>query len=115
MNRKRTFLLTVLVSAFATSVAAAEGGDAQAGRNKAAMCMGCHGIEGYHTAYPEVYRVPRLGHQHSAYIVKALQSYKSGSRKNETMRAIAASLTEKDMNDLAAYYSAAATVTAATK
>jgi len=115
MNRKRTLLLAVLASAFAASASAAEGGDAQAGQNKAAMCKGCHGIDGYRMAYPEVYHVPRLGGQHPAYIVKALQGYKSGNRKSDTMRAIAVSLSEKDMADLAAYYSSTATVTAVTK
>lgn len=115
MNRKCTLFLAVLASAFAAGAGAAEGGDAQAGRNKAAMCQGCHGIDGYRMAFPEVYHVPRLGGQHPAYLVKALQAYKSGSRNNPTMRAIAASLSEKDMADLAAYYAAPATSTASTK
>ena len=68
------------------------------------MCVGCHGIDGYHTAYPEVYHVPRLGGQHAAYLVKALQEYKAGNRSHPTMRAIAAGLSDQDMADLAAYY-----------
>jgi cytochrome c553 len=68
------------------------------------MCAGCHGIGGYKTAFPEVYSVPKLGGQHAAYIVKALQAYKSGERSNATMRAIAVGLSEQDMADLAAYY-----------
>ena len=68
------------------------------------MCSGCHGIEGWRTAYPEVYRVPRIGGQHEAYLAKALQEYKSGERRHPSMRAIAASLSEQDMADLAAYY-----------
>jgi cytochrome c553 len=115
MNRKCTLLLAVLAAAFAAGANAAEAGDAQAGQAKTAMCQGCHGIDGYRVAYPEVYHVPRLGGQHPAYIVKALHAYKSGNRSNPTMRAIAASLSEKDMADLAAYYGAAATVTAGTK
>ena len=81
-------------------------GDAGAGKNKTAMCAGCHGIAGFRTAYPETYRVPKLGGQNPGYIVSALKAYKAGDRKHPTMRAIAASLTEKDMADLAAYYSA---------
>ena len=68
------------------------------------MCIGCHGIAGYKTAYPEVYRVPKLAGQQAAYIVKALQAYKSGERQHGSMRGIAASLSDKDMADLAAYY-----------
>ena len=76
------------------------------------MCQGCHGIDGYRMAFPEVYSVPRLGGQHQAYIIKALQAYKSGTRSNPTMRAIAASLSDKDMESLAAYYASSDTKTA---
>ena len=48
--------------------------------------------------------MPRIGGQHEAYIVKALQEYKSGERSHPSMRAIAASLSDQDMADLAAYY-----------
>jgi cytochrome c553 len=51
-----------------------------------------------------VYSVPKLGGQHAAYIVKALQAYKAGERSHPTMKAIAAGLSDKDMADLAAYY-----------
>jgi hypothetical protein len=53
---------------------------------------------------PQVYSVPRIGGQHEAYIVKALQQYKSGERSHPSMRAIATPLSEQDMADLAAYY-----------
>lgn len=81
-------------------------GDAAAGAKKTSMCIGCHGIEGYKTAFPEVYSVPKIGGQHPAYIVKALQAYKSGERNHPSMRGIAATLSDKDMADLAAYYGA---------
>jgi len=81
-------------------------GDATAGSQKIAMCIGCHGIPGWRTAFPEVYKVPKLGGQHEAYIVKALQEYRSGARSHPSMRAIATSLSDKDIADLAAYYSA---------
>ena len=92
---------------------AADAGDAAAGSQKNSMCKGCHGIPGYHTAFPEVYHVPKLGGQHPAYIVKALQEYKAGNRSHPTMRAIAAGLSDKDMADLAAFYGADAPKTAA--
>lgn len=82
-------------------------GDAAAGKAKTSLCAGCHGIPGYRTAYPQVYSVPKLGGQQAAYIVKALQEYKAGNRSHPTMRAIAAGLSDQDMADLAAYYSAA--------
>ena len=84
----------------------AANGNAAAGKQKNAMCQGCHGIPGYKTAFPAVYNVPKLGGQHAAYIVKALQAYKSGERCHPTMRAIAAGLSDQDMADLAAYYAA---------
>jgi len=87
-------------------------GDAAKGSQKTQMCTGCHGIEGWRTAYPEVYRVPRIGGQHEAYLVKALQEYKSGERTHPSMRAIAASLSDQDMADLAAYYAKDAVRTA---
>ncbi|MDA0226075.1 MAG: cytochrome c [Proteobacteria bacterium] len=90
----------------AGSVAAqSPAGNAAAAKNKLAMCEGCHGIPGYKTAYPMVYHVPKLGGQQSAYIVSALQAYKSGARTHPSMRGIAAGLSDQDMADLAAYYS----------
>lgn len=79
-------------------------GDAAAGKRKTQMCEGCHGIPDFRTAYPDVYSVPKLGNQSAGYIVKALQDYKSGARSHPSMRGIAASLNDKDMADLAAYY-----------
>lgn len=79
-------------------------GDPVAGKQKTSMCIGCHGIGGYKTAFPEVYGVPKIGGQHAVYIVKALQAYKSGERNHPSMKAIAADLSDKDMADLAAYY-----------
>lgn len=110
----RNFSLAIAGCALAVAMTAqANAADAQAGHDKAAMCQGCHGIEGYRMAFPEVYSVPRLGGQHQAYIVKALQAYKAGARTNATMRAIASSLSEQDMANLAAYYGTPDTKTAA--
>ena len=86
--------------------AAAQGqGNADAGRNKSSMCVGCHNIPGYKTAFPAVYSVPKLDGQHASYIVSALRQYKSGERTHPSMRAVAASLSDQDMADLAAFYS----------
>src|SRR5438128_5095670 len=102
--------LTLAGHAYAQSASPA--GDAAAGAQRTQMCTGCHGIPGWRTAFPEVYNVPKLGGQHEAYIVKALQAYKSGERTHPSMRAIAASLSDKEMADLAAYYAAPAAKTA---
>ncbi len=79
--------------------------DAKAGEKKAAMCIGCHGIPDYKASFPEVYRVPMISGQNAKYIASALAQYKKGDRKHPTMRAIATSLSEQDMADLAAFYS----------
>jgi cytochrome c553 len=116
MKTSRLISLTAACSlaAVASSPAfAAEVGDPAAGKGKTAMCIGCHGIPGYKTVFPEVYSVPKLGGQHAAYIVKALQEYKSGNRSHPSMRAIAAGLSDKDMADLGAYYAAETARTAA--
>jgi len=97
------FTASILLTA-ASPLLGAESGDPAAGKNRNSMCIGCHGIPGYKTAFPDVYSVPKLGGQQPAYIVKALQAYRSGERSHPTMRAIAAGLSDKDMADLAAYY-----------
>src|SRR2546421_12824979 len=73
-----------------------------------AQCIGCHGIPGYKTAYPEVYHVPRIAGQQPGYIIAALKAYKSGDRSHPSMRGIAASLSEDEMKQLAEYYGAPA-------
>ncbi len=78
-------------------------GDAAAGKTKAFTCMGCHGIPSYNSAYP-TYHVPKLGGQHADYLVAALQAYKSDQRSHPTMRAQAVSLSEQDMQDIAAFF-----------
>lgn len=73
---------------------------------KTAMCIGCHGIKGYQASFPEVYKVPMISGQSAKYIAAALTAYKNGDRKHPTMRGIAASLSEQDINEIAAYYEA---------
>jgi cytochrome c553 len=98
--------LALLLVAMPTGAqTAAPAGDPQKGAAKVQMCQGCHGIVGWRTAYPEVYRVPKIAGQHPAYIVAALKSYKAGQRSHPSMDAIAASLSDQDMADIAAYYS----------
>jgi cytochrome c553 len=79
-------------------------GDPNKGAQKVAMCQGCHGIVGWRTAFPEVYRVPKISGQNAPYLVLALKAYQSGERGHPTMKAIASSLTDADMADIAAYY-----------
>ena len=98
-----TFAAAVVAGSMAMA-APAMAQDAKAGANKVAMCVGCHNIPGYKTAFPSVYSVPKLDGQHAAYMVKALRAYKSGERTHPSMRGVAASLSDQDMADLAAFY-----------
>lgn len=83
----------------------AQQGDPAAGERKSAMCAGCHGIEGWRNAYP-AYSVPKLGGQHAEYLAAALKAYKTQQRAHPTMQAIAASLSDQDIADLAAHFAA---------
>ena len=96
-------VLTMNASVYAQAVNAQ--GDATRGATKNSMCIGCHAIPGYKTAFPVVYNVPKIGGQTQAYIASALHAYKKGERTHPSMRAVAVSLSEQDILDLAAYYS----------
>lgn len=82
----------------------ATGNAGEAFDNAHALCIGCHGIPGYKTAYPEVYHVPMIAGQQPGYIISALKAYKSGDRSHPTMHGIASSLSEETMKQLADYY-----------
>ena len=77
-------------------------GDINAGRAKAPMCQACHGIDGLSTV-PDA---PNIAGQTEPYMVIQLQAFKSGARKHEAMSLIAAALSDKDIEDFAAYFSA---------
>jgi cytochrome c553 len=77
-------------------------GDQAAGKEKSAVCAGCHGVDGNSTN-PEW---PKLAGQGAAYLVKQLQNFKSKERDNATMYPQAANLSDQDIADIAAYYSA---------
>lgn len=79
-------------------------GSAADGAKKNSMCIGCHGIPEYKTAFPYLYRVPKIAGQNEAYIVSAMNAYRSGDRNHPSMVAIAKTLTDQDIADLAAFY-----------
>ncbi|MCB1900688.1 c-type cytochrome [Cognatazoarcus halotolerans] len=76
-------------------------GDPVAGKEKAAVCGACHGVDG-NSQTPDF---PRLAGQHEDYLVRALLDYKSGQRKNPIMAGQVANLDRKDIQDLAAWFS----------
>lgn len=83
----------------------AQAGDPVAGQLKADTCMGCHGVAGQRNVYPS-YHVPKLGGQHAEYLVDALMAFREGVRDHPTMNAQARSLSEEDIEDIAAYFAA---------
>lgn len=93
-----------LALATAFGAFAAQAQDVNAGQKKIAMCIGCHGIPGYQASFPEIHKVPMIAGQNAKYIAASLQAYAKGERKHPTMRGIAASLSEQDINDIAAFY-----------
>ena len=76
------------------------GGDAAAGRRRAAACQTCHGLDGL-SKMPEA---PNLAGQVEPYLVKALREYRDGTRRNEIMTVVAKDLSDADIDNLAAHY-----------
>ncbi len=74
--------------------------DAEAGKAKAATCVACHGPDGNSLAP----NFPKLAGQHADYLAKQLADFKAGDRKDPTMNAMAAPLTEQDMANIGAFY-----------
>ena len=97
---KKVLISTILATA-AFAAAPAMAGDAAAGKAKSVTCVACHGADGI-SAIPNY---PNLKGQKEAYLKKALSDFKSGARKDPTMSAMAAPLTDDDIANLAAYYS----------
>ncbi len=98
----RASCLAALVVGLATGPVANADGDVERGRVLAQTCLGCHGVESYNNVYP-TYKVPKLVGQHEAYLLAALKAYSSGERAHPTMHSHAATMSEQDMKDIAAY------------
>ena len=94
--------LIVPVCLLVGSGAVCQAGDAKAGRAKAMMCQACHGLDGL-AKTPDA---PNIAGQTEPYLVAQLQAFKSGARKNDAMSVVAPSLSDKDIEDLAAYFAA---------
>jgi cytochrome c553 len=106
----RAFALASVVAAALTfqSIAAADG-DVVRGGKLAYTCMGCHGIANYKNVYP-TYSVPKLAGQSAEYIVIALTGYKNGTRDHGTMHSHAATMSDQNMKDIAAYFAGEAKI-----
>lgn len=93
---------TGLAAALLVCSAAAGAADLQAGRQKAAACAVCHGPLGVSVA-PDA---PNLAGQPAVYLSAQLRAFRSGARKHEVMAVIARPLTDDDISQLAAWFSA---------
>jgi|SRR5258706_16479866 len=94
--------LIVPVCVLAATSGMSQAGDVKAGRAKAMMCQACHGLDGL-SKTPDS---PNIASQIEPYLVAQLQAFKSGLRKNDAMSVVAPTLSDKDIEDLAAYYAA---------
>jgi len=74
--------------------------DADAGKNKSAMCIACHGLDG-NSFNPEW---PSLAGQSADYIAKQLRDFKEGRRKSEQMAPMAMPLSDEDIEDISAFF-----------
>src|SRR5450631_4383389 len=107
LNSARSLAAAALLASLSLGAHAA--GDPAQGEKKFYTCYGCHGVVNYKNAYPD-YSVPKLRHQNSAYLIAALQEYRDGTRPHATMHAQAASLSDQDIEDIAAYLQGAEAV-----
>jgi len=113
MMKKIAFTMVTLLSlsAIFAPLALAER-DVDRGETLAYTCLGCHGIEGYRNAYPS-YRVPKLGGQKAAYLIVAIKAYRDGAREHPTMAAQATSMSDQDIENVAAYIASIGATTVA--
>jgi cytochrome c553 len=99
---KAILAITVAVSFSAASVPVLAKGNAESGKAKAAqVCAACHGPDGNKPTGPDF---PVLAGQHADYLKRSLLDYKSGKRNNAIMKGFAATLSAKEMEDLAEWF-----------
>ena len=84
-----------------TSAQVLANGNIENGKQKAATCFACHGADG-NSVDPQY---PRLAGQYNAYLVQVLHEYKDGQRNNAIMKGMDATLSDQDIEDIAAYFS----------
>ncbi|NYT52485.1 MAG: cytochrome c4 [Candidatus Vesicomyosocius endoextente] len=98
MNKLASIFIIVIVF---TSINVFASGDVDKGEALAITCVACHGVHGNSV----VAAFPKLAGQGEGYLLKQLEDFKSNTRQDVIMKGIVASLTENDMENLAAYFS----------
>lgn len=91
----------ILLLSMALLLSPVSAGDVEKGKSKSEMCAGCHGENGISVSPI----IPNLAGQKEVYLASAIKEYKSGSRKNGMMSPIAQSISDDDIDDIAAYFS----------
>lgn len=99
---RRSLGAVLLLTGLAASGGVQAGGDVDAGQEKSATCAACHGAQGI----GEITTYPILAGQYESYLAHALKSYRDGSRENAIMAGFAATLSDQDIADLAAFFAA---------
>jgi cytochrome c553 len=95
-------LVVAIGGSLLTAEVVAQEGSVEAGRAKSTTCAACHGADGNSVA-PDW---PSLAGQHATYIARQLHAFKSGERQDVSMTAFVATLSDQDILDVAAYFSA---------
>ncbi len=96
-------VLWAALGAFAVMAAfasAATAGDPAAGKGKTRACLTCHGVDGM----SRVPNAPNLAGQNEWYLAKQLRDYRAGKRTHQVMSIVAKTLSDADIDDLAAWY-----------
>jgi cbb3-type cytochrome c oxidase subunit III len=101
-SRHLTAALLGLSSLAVIAMTPAQAADINAGQAKSPVCAGCHGTDANSVSG----NFPRLAGQHAKYLEKQLHDFKSGKRKDATMNAMVAPLSDEDIANLAAYFAA---------
>ncbi len=102
VQRLPNIVLFGLLFAIAGTQAIAQQGSVEAGQTKSVTCAACHGTDG-NSVTPEW---PNLAGQHEQYTIQQLGAFRNGQRQDIGMQGFAATLSEQDMADLAAYFAA---------
>ena len=102
LNVLKLWVCLLSAGSFLTANGSVAAGDVKVGRAKALMCQACHGLDGL-SKTPDA---PNISGQVEPYLVAQLQAFRSGARKNDAMSVVAPSLSDDDIDDLAAYFSA---------
>ncbi|MEE4378661.1 MAG: cytochrome c [Candidatus Competibacteraceae bacterium] len=102
MKRRHMKLASLLLTIALTGMLGiAQAADAEAGKSKAAVCAGCHGIKGISSN--EIW--PNLAGQQEAYLAIKMKAYRDGTLQDPLMSPVSQGLSDTDIENLAAYYS----------